>query len=351
METTVARLTREDYENAKRLLVQHASARDDIAACWQYGEVSQPGLSDLDVIVVIKDDAKPGVAEHMRKETLPELVRTAMAHANVIVVPESGAAGIFVWDNIQVSDMATGKAVIPPTVDPRFLRLAMLIDWTFERTYRLLRMRQTGLENRRLSLGMLKSYGYCTENFKTLAPERNWSRTDQLKREVQELRNAWVSLSETEQQSRIDSLYAEACDTAISTLRELHGFIDRCGAYPEWTEPAGELDFVFPDGMTLRFVDKLPAQLPSIDGKPVIPVPKRLLHHFAVYLRPDAALSKKLRASFKPSAENLLREGNFQGAYAEFLARRMSYCNGWFDFLKKASFRYGLFKYGWYLNV
>ena len=351
METTVARLTREDYEKAKRLLVQHASARDDVAACWQYGEVSQPGLSDLDVIVVIKNDAKPGVAEHMRKENFPELVRTAMAHANVIVVPESGAQGVFYWDDIRVSDMATGKAVPTPAVDSRSLRLAMLVDWSFERTYRLLRMRRTGLGNRRLALGMPKSYNYCLENFKALAPERDWSGADSLKREIQQLRDAWASLDETQQQRRLDLLFEQACETALSTLRGLHGFIDRCGAYPEWTGPAGELDFVFPDGMTLRFVDKLPAQLPSIDGKPVIPVPKRLLHHFAVYLRPDEALSKKLRASFKPSAENLLREGNFPGAYAEFLARRMSYCNGWFDFLKKAGFRYGLFKYGWYLNA
>lgn len=350
MEATAPRLAREDYEKAKRLLVEHAALRDDVAACWQYGEVSQPGLSDLDVIVVIKDNAKPGVAGHMRKEAFPELVRTAMAHANVIVVPESGAEGVFFWDNIRVSDMATGQQIPQPAMDLRSLRMAMLVDWTFERTYRLLRMRQTGLQNRRLSLGMPKSYGYCLENFKALAPERDWSGADRLKREVQQLREAWLSLDEAEQQRRIDHLFEQACDEAGNVLRELHQFIDSCGAYPEWKGPAGDLDFVFPDGMVLRFVDRMPAEIPSIEGRPVIPVPKRLLHHFAVYLRPERALSKKLRASFRPSADSFLTENRFSGAYAEFLGKRMEYCNGWFDFLKKAGFTYGLFKYGWYLN-
>ncbi len=82
----------------------------------------------------------------------------------------------------------------------------------------------------------------------------------------------------------------------------------------------------------------------------MIPVPKRLLHHFAVYLRPEAALSRKLRASFRPSVEMLLGDRGFAGDYAGFLAQRMEHCNTWFDFLKGAGFRYGLFKYGWELK-
>lgn len=350
METAAARLTREDYETAKRLLVEHALRRDDIAACWQYGEVSQPGVSDLDVIIVAKDAAKPGIAEHLRKEALPELTRTAMAHANVIVVPESGAQGLFYWDDIRVSDMATGKKIAPPAVDARSLRLAMLVDWTFERTYRLLRMRQTGLQNRRLSLGMMKSYNYCVENFKALAPERDWSRSEALKRGITALRDAWLLLDETEQQRQLELLFDRYCERAKEVLAELHDFINQAGVYPEWNGPAGETDFAFPDGMTLRFVDKLPAEMPSVEGRPVIPLPKRLLHHFAVYLRPEAALSKRLRASFKPWADDLLRQGSFGGDYADFLAKRMEFCNGWHDFLKRAGFGYGLFKYGWYLN-
>lgn len=350
MEATVTRLTREDYERAKRLLVEHAARREDIAACWQYGEVSQPGVSDLDVIVVVKDAPRPGVADHLSKEALPELTRAAMAHANVIVVPESRAQGVFYWDDLRVSDMATGRKVTPPALDLGKLRLAMLVDWTFERTYRLLRMRQTGLQNRRLSLGMLKSYGYCIENFKALAPERDWSLAGALKAELLDLRGAWLSLDEAEQQRRINSLFDRACAHAREILGELHSFIDGCGAYPKWEGPAGDFDFVFPDGMTLRFADRLPDELPSADGRPVIPVPKRLLHHFAVYLRPEAALSRKLRASFRPSVESLLGQRNFAGEYAGFLEQRMEFCNGWFDFLKGAGFRYGLFKYGWYLN-
>lgn len=353
MQTTAARLTREDYETAKHLLVEHAARREDIAACWQYGEVSQPGLSDLDVIVVVKDAPRPGVAEHLRKEALPELVQAAMAHANVIVVPESRAEGLFYWDDLRVSDMATGRNIAPPALDLGKLRLAMLVDWTFERTYRLLRMRQAeaGLQNRRLSLGMLKSYGYCVENFKALAPERDWSRSDGLKAELLDLRGAWLSLDEAEQRRRIEPLFDRACAAAREILGELHAFIDGCGAYPRWEGPAGDFDFLFPDGMVLRFVDSLPSELPSADGRPVIPVPKRLLHHFLVYLRPEAPLSRKLRASFRPPAESLLGQRGFSGDYAGFLARRMEHCNGWFDFLKGAGFSYGLFKYGWYLNA
>jgi len=351
MEAVAATLSREDYESAKRLLVEHAARRNDIAACWQYGEVSQPGVSDLDVIVVVKDTAGPEAAAHLRKDALPELVRTAMAHANVIVVPESHAQGVFYWDDLCVSDMATGRNVAPPTLDPRARQLAMLVDWTFERTYRILRMRQTGFRNPQLALGMLKSYGYCVENFKALAPDWDGAGYSLLRADLFDLRCTWLSLDAPEQQRRIESLIDRTCAYAQGAVGDLHAFIDSCGAYPRWERPDGDFDFVFPDGMVLRFVDRLPAELPQVDGRPVIPLPKRLLYHFAVYLRPEAPLSHRLRSSFRPPPDGLLGDQGFSGAYAEFLTQRMVHCNYWFDFLKRAGFNYGLFKYGWYLNA
>lgn len=345
-------LTQVDYQEAKRQLVEHAAKRSDIVACWQYGEVSQPGVSDLDVIVVIRDDPEVGVAEHMKKEVLPLLVREAMAHASVIVVPESAAPGVFFWDDIKVTDMATGCRTASPMLDEHMLRIAMLVDWTFERTYRIFLIKALGLPNKRFALGMMKSYGYCVENFRRLAPGPGFRRYDELKGELTTLRNDWLSLDAAEQGARIDRLFAAYHQYARSLQEELFRFIAESGLYPAWSQGNERIDFRFPDGMTLRFVDTISPEVPFRDGKPVVELPNRLLRHFGIYLKPETALSRKLRESFYPQVPKALEEGFVNSnLYADFLAKRMGYCNRWYDFLKQNQFTYGLFKYGWYLNT
>jgi hypothetical protein len=344
-------LTIEDYQAAKALLLEHARRRPDIAACWQYGEISQPGVSDLDLIVVVNDDAGEGVSGYLRKESLPDLVREAMAHASVIVVPESAALGVFAWDDIKVTDLGSGRPVVAPPLDEAHLRAAMLVDWAFERSYRVLRLWESGLPNTQLALGMMKSHGYCVENFRVLAPHVDVPSYDALKRDVKALRDGWLSLPADERDRRLHDVFRRYRDFAVAFHAVLFDFAERWSLYPEW-RGAGDFDFVFPDGMTLRFVRRRSVELPRRDGKPVIELPHRLLHHFGVYLGPDAALSRKLRGSFRPSPEAVIGpRGDFAGPYAQFLEQRIRFCNQWYDFLKKHGFTFGLFKYGWYLNA
>lgn len=84
-----APMKKSDYEAAKRWIVDLAGNSDDIAAVYQYGEVGCPGLSDLDILVVMRDAAaniKPFALEDM-----PGPLQDVMGH-DATFVSESSLA-------------------------------------------------------------------------------------------------------------------------------------------------------------------------------------------------------------------------------------------------------------------
>lgn len=346
-------LTFQDYEDAKRLLLEHIDRRDDIVTAWQYGEVSQPGVSDLDIMVIISNEGKPGMCDHLRKANLPELTLKAMAHANVIVLPEKSAAGAFYWDNIRCTDIRTGKPVDVPPISEAHLRLAMLVDWFFERSFRIYSMQHKGCANRQLMLGMMKSYSYSIENFFSVTGGALDDEYQELKARLLQLRNDWLAMDAAKQDAALASLFSAFYDYARALHRRVFQWLAASPSYPASKLSATPARFIYPDGNTFDFVEEYPAQLSFRDGNPVIALPRNLLQHFCRYVTHSSMLGAMLKKGFNADFAATISPqfcGEHTG-YTDFLDQRIGYAAAWLECLRRQNFDFGLFKFGWYLKV
>ena len=345
-------ITFRDYEIAKELLIKHIDQRNDIVTAWQYGEVSQPGVSDLDIVVIISDDGKPGLCNHLSKTNLPALTLKAMAHANIIILPENSAIGAFYWDNIRCTDIRTGKAVEVPKISERHLKLAMLVDWFFERSYRMYSIKHKGCTNRQLVLGMMKSYSYSVENYFTLANSALDSEFIELKTRLLNLRNEWVNMKLPEQNTAVASLIFDFYDYAIVLHRKVFKWLATSQCYPRWTASNFPARFIFRDGNTFDFVDEFPEEIGFCDGNPVISTPRNLLHHFYKYATHPSNLAFQIKKGFNSDFINSISSSysSKSSDYVDFLGMRIDYASSWFECLRWQQFDFGLFKFGWYLK-
>ena len=347
-------LTFRDYENAKRQLLEHLEQRDDIVAVWQYGEVSQPGVSDLDIIVVISENGKPGICDHLRKNNLPKLTLEAMAHANVIVLPERSASGVFYWDSIRCADIRTGKTVEVPQISNEYLKLAMLIDWFFERSFRIYSMQHKSCANKQLMLGTMKSYFYSIENFFDVAGSTPDGQYAELKKRLLQLRNEWLSIDAEKRNAALDSLISALYEYARLLHRRVFKWLAASPYYVQWTATELPARFIYPDGNTFDFVDEFPERLSFNDDNPIIALPRNLLQHFYRYAMHPSTLGAMLKRSFNAEFIGAVSSLPFDAEksdYAEFLDKRIGYAAGWLDFLRRQGFDFGLFKFGWYLKA
>ena len=46
------------YQRAREEIIEYYSQNSDILSIYEYGSVSSPGVSDLDIILILKDDVK-----------------------------------------------------------------------------------------------------------------------------------------------------------------------------------------------------------------------------------------------------------------------------------------------------
>lgn len=334
----------EDYDLARAELLDYIKNRSDLVSLWEYGEVSQPGVSDLDLVAVIKDDIQSGLADYLRKNKFSKRVLDAMAHANLMVVPESSSQGLMYWDDIQLRDLKTQSSIPQPKdINVRHRRIAMLTDWYFERTYRICCAKNKLRSNPNLVLAQMKSYGYCVDNFKKLSASPVATQYDDLKKDVTYLRDIWLDLDEREKYARIDQLYRMFYDFSESFHQIIFDFYESLDVYPDRNDEPGYYRFAFPDNCTFSFNTSVGTL--SADS---ISVPLKLLNHFAMYADYDSALSHELKQSFNrlPRVSHDFKNNEFSG----FLCQRIKYASLWYDALVKYQFNYGLFKFGWYLK-
>ncbi len=335
----------EDYEKAKAILLDYIADRKDVLEIWQYGEVSQPGVSDLDLIAVVKERCDPDIVDYLRKDNFDPLLQDAMAHANLIIVPETTAEGVLYWDDIKITNVKNGRPVNDPKdLNLSFRRSAMLVDWFFERVYRIYSMRKNGISNQQLGLGMMKSFGYCIDNYRMVNPGSDMVVYDALKERITGLRNQWLSFDSIEKEKQISGLFDDFYNFVIKCHRDIFEFLSNSKLYPDFSGSSKDYKFTFPDGLQFSFEDKYSKR---DDG--VVVLPKKLLSHFFLYTSSGSTLSNILQKSFN---EVPLENSRFlfSGEYRDFLQKRIDIASHWYDCLKLNGFSYGLFKFGWYLN-
>lgn len=338
---------RQLYEDAKVALLRHCALRDDVLTFFQYGHISEPGVSDLDLIAVVEDEPLNGIAKFLEKEALPPIVQAAMAHGNMIVVPRGAIYGLVYWDDIALQDLSQPDIPVelPVDINTKHRSYAMLIDWSYERIYRMKLYARIRFDDQRKILGDMKSFMYSVANFQSLFPSVEVPRAHTLQQGLRQLRSQWVNLDSKERNKRLNGLVREFSTLALAFEELLFVVLEANDLYPTWDLSEQEHELVFPHGMRFRFVKEFCKQ-----DSLRVQVPRRILHHFRCYCCHNAGLSNTISDAFCPSVPDTDEANHDVDGYLLFLKQRFKYCNYWYKYLKTHGFTYGLYKYGWFLK-
>ena len=343
-----------DYERARDQLREYMAHQPDVVALYEFGTVSVPGLSDLDLMVVLRDRPLPDVAERLKQRRLPPFVRELIDGGTLMITRRKDFARVQIWDDIQLSRLY-GPAVETVEIsadDLPSVDLCRLLDWVPERLARISGI----LAKTRVSvwpaIRVLYSFTKSLERFQRMFPMATGG-TDELVRAARQHRESWFD-GKAEDCQRLVQLLQGALDQGLYVLSFLARHLREAGVcYGSNLPKDGTLSF----GAGLRLVF---ASDPNHSGSkdcvrlsqevPTAVVPAQLYQHFAAYALLGGPIGEQILCHLTPHpAEACLDE--MAQSHRQILSRRLCVCNDMSDFLVTHGFQQGLFRFGWYLSA
>ena len=350
---------KDEYDLARDVLLEAIEGNNSIYDIWEYGTYKNPGLSDMDLMIIVRDDADISkVKNDIGKVVNHKLVSTAMAHANPIIFPLSNCKNAFLWDDISAFSLRDQKFIIDPVSEPLLINYrnnAMMIDFIFERIYRVNQYRIGNLENSRRVLGVCKSLRYSFDRLLDLLKlDENTVLILQRFNEALDEARATFTKDRGISQDQLKAIVELASDAGAIAHKEIYEKgLPVFASVPDINDFTCE--FYFPDNMIYSFNDNL-----KISSEEYVNLPVKYLLQLLTYSCSGGPLSKSLKSSFKlPNSlgfeklllwhSDLIEHNSEIASYHHYLEARIESANKWYEFLVKCKMSYGLFKFGWYL--
>ncbi|HII65471.1 TPA: hypothetical protein HA295_01700 [Candidatus Woesearchaeota archaeon] len=190
------KLSKEDYRNALRGIIGRYTGDADIAAVYDWGNPSQPGISDLDLVFVMGDDERRPLPLFRRSFMLLDGKTRYIARHPFLFITESGFGEVaYVYPSGKLrlvhGKRITGKAL---TKEEEGIALrAVLCDIVIRHYPRdFLGQQLSGRINVRDSMLRLNSLTYTFEAIAKITKKRDreW---EQFAKSVRELRGRWFA--------------------------------------------------------------------------------------------------------------------------------------------------------------
>ena len=351
----------DEYQSARDVLKKSIANNNSIHDIWEFGSYKNPGVSDMDLMIIIDDEAdKKNVKIDIDKIINHKLVSKAMAHANPIVLPFSNCKDVFLWDDLSVFSLRNNLKIIDTISDNLILSHrdnAMVLDFIFERIYRVKQYKKDikNLSDFRKILGVCKSLRYSFNRLKKLLVlEKNTlSILQKFSLALDDARSSYVEKIDL-RKINAQNLINLACEAGIEVKKEL--YIKNLPVFKNIKEINNfNCKFKFPDGMVYNY-----NKVCKTNSLNYVNIPSNYLFQTLTYSIAEGSLSSLLKSSFK--FDNKLKFDDIQfwhssliennidiKSYYEHLLSRIEAANKWFDFLVERNLPFGLFKFGWYL--
>ena len=188
-------IAKEAYDVALSQYVERAKQASNVRAILTMGSVGAPGLSDLDVIVVVDDEFQPEYAYHLATDNInkdifihgPIVIPISMVNDLQYIIYASNVTSIY-------GETLTINFDTLPAQDLRLLRLAYLIDFTEGRLAQYQQVVDTGIVEQRPWMTRLWSITHsehlCSQANITLSPQ-----AQQVLGDIRSLRSSWIEES------------------------------------------------------------------------------------------------------------------------------------------------------------
>lgn len=233
-------ISRQDYEKVLWSYIEYLSQRLDIVSIYQIGEISVPGISDIDLIVILDDRTSSALdLREAQRTAAGELGLYAFSHAPFVVnrVTFRNLPALFYAHNLRHlwgEKLALNEY---PSKEQEFYDYVVAVEAAIAQSFIFMRVTQNrtvfGLRSLLCNLNAIKH---------TISTIRRWRRPEDIggsqvfMDQVDELRQGWFGHGPRHDFGAIAGLSAEALHILISVLNELgvvgrdkHYLKDGCG--------------------------------------------------------------------------------------------------------------------------
>jgi len=186
------------YKMAREEIIQYFSQNSDVLSIFEYGSVSSPGVSDLDIILVLKDEVKTQ-EEFFEFSNISKEVHHLLGDGTVMKMSQENFINInFLENHIKVKKLfgKNLKPLIPDKTYQETLDLISVVDWLPERIIRLTRILTSENVNIIDALTLLHSFSYTIKKVDNITYVNNkFPKSKSVLNKIKLLRNNWHSLS------------------------------------------------------------------------------------------------------------------------------------------------------------
>jgi hypothetical protein len=226
------KVSEEYYQKARKEIIQYYSENIDILSIYEYGSVSSPGVSDLDIILVLKDKVKTE-EKFFDFSNVSMEVHNLVADGNVMKMSRENFININFLDNKINVKKLYGKDLLlksPNKSDQEIIDLISVIDWLPERILRLTRTVTSKNINITMVLCVLHSFSYSIKKIDDLTGiDIKSSKSQSTLKKIRLLRNNWHSI-DNPQEILIDCIQ-ESISLGYSYLDIFENYLKNINSY------------------------------------------------------------------------------------------------------------------------
>ena len=229
------------YENAVALYVDQVRKLPEVVGIGRYGNVSIPGISDIDLVVVTEEDISSSSASQLSIANLPDFERNLFMH-EASVMPIGGLGHLS--EHLDVSIVETVWGAVPPVPslpdeDRQWQEIAILVEWLgcFCRFFG--EISTSRVANVRWALPVLHSLRYTAQiarKYVSNAPQE-W---EAYSATVADLRASWFDIStDDERAERLSVSLAEGWMITTDICCRVERWIEAEGLLPSLSSERG----------------------------------------------------------------------------------------------------------------
>lgn len=333
------------YDLARLDAVEALRLNFDVKSIYEYGSVKSPGISDLDLIIVLDESNQSKTNPVDPSEVLPEHVKSIAAGGTVMVLNSELFATINIWDQLNTNLLWGQKLdTAPEQHNAAQLNLARSVDWLPERILRLGQMLQMEQVNTSRAIGLVYSLCHSIRNAVQQFQPENTKELVEYTDQIDFIRKSWFTTEKDARERALTKSITEGSALSSTIIPLLANGLEAQGLLDRGIE--GE--FHLGQTGTLAFSNDKPKPSPSQSSDQSIVLPTIFYEHFKNYAAPTGMIGSKIQSKLSPLSRHHDSEGEI--SYVKLLQKRLDWVERQATFISNMGIVTGLYKFGWFFS-
>jgi hypothetical protein len=341
------------YGVAREQIINSFKSNKDVISIYEYGSVSSPGVSDLDIILILNNKTNTK-EEDLGFSNINRDVYSLVMDGNVMKMPQGVFTKLNYFDPFNLKKLS-GKDIIVDTIsadDASMLEVISIVDWLPERILRLTKMLNSEVINISNVLCILHSFSYSIKKINKITG--HLKKSEDILHTIHLLRNDWQSFNNPE--DKLVGCIKDSITLGYEYLLKFMEYIDIKGIYESVDLGyQGDITLELFDKHYIRFVGKelyskleKNAALSSDKEKSFVTIPNFYYPHFDHLSSTGGLLSNVMKDKIKPYP--IINSSILCEKYKMLLSNKINLAEENAQFLTSNNFKKGLIRYGFHFR-